>query len=174
MFDNIGKKIMALTKIVCTVGITLSVILGIVLIVGDMIGIGIAAAILLSLACWLGSFMLYAFGQLIDDTHVMRHILEKGVNASYVSPQNLQSGGESDDYFSRLGRMGSLRQSSYASAPAPEPTPAPAPSPAPTPTPAPKPANPVDDHWICECGTRNSATSRSCSICYTPRPSKKK
>ena len=161
MFDNIGKKIMALTKIVCTAGITLSVILGIILIVGDMIGVGIAAAILLSLACWLGSFMLYAFGQLIDDTHAIREFLgnKKSETKAPIATVN-----EANDLSSKLSRIGSLSKSSYT----------PAPAPAPEFNPASKAESAVDETWICECGTRNSPTARSCSICYTPRPSKKK
>lgn len=71
MFDAIGAKIKGLTKLICWVGIIASVISG-----GAMLSnrytatIGIIVMILGSLLSWVGSFLLYGFGELIDQ--VMR------------------------------------------------------------------------------------------------------
>ena len=83
MFDNIGGKIKGLAKFFCWLGIIASFIGGIAVIamgvrVGsyyyssgvDAITIlsGIAIIILGSLISWIGSFLLYGFGQLIDNS----------------------------------------------------------------------------------------------------------
>ena len=90
MFDNIGSKIMKLAKILCWVGIMLSVISGIVLMAaggsvssyssygysrssGGGVVAGILTIILGSLASWIGSFFTYGFGQLIENTDAIRY-----------------------------------------------------------------------------------------------------
>ena len=80
MFDNIGRKIKMLAQILCWIGIVSSVIAGFVLIIKGMMssrdsifaGIGFGVMIVGSLFSWIGSFFLYGFGQLIDDTQAMR------------------------------------------------------------------------------------------------------
>ncbi|MBR4425575.1 MAG: hypothetical protein IKS66_06490 [Oscillospiraceae bacterium] len=75
MFDNIGGKIKALAKIICYIGIGIAVITGIVLMatLGDVLDsgflaflVGLVAIALGILAAWVGSFVLYGYGELID------------------------------------------------------------------------------------------------------------
>ena len=76
MFDNIGKKIKGFAKLVCWIGIIASCIVGLVLLIvganmyaGEMfILMGLCVAAIGSLLSWLGSFMTYGFGELIDKT----------------------------------------------------------------------------------------------------------
>ena len=78
MFTNIGKKIKILAMVVCWVGIAFSVISAIVTIVlaaqsyghlaGQLIAVGVVMLILGPLFSWIGSFVLYGFGELIDKT----------------------------------------------------------------------------------------------------------
>ena len=81
MFTDIGRKIKGYAKAVCLVGVILSVILGISTIVGGAkllehsvtedqgitaIVSGCLTIVGGALASWVGSFLLYGFGELID------------------------------------------------------------------------------------------------------------
>ena len=69
MFENISDKIKTLAKITTIVGIAFSIIFGLCfLIVLNQILLGLAIAVLGSLASWVGSFVLYGFGELIENT----------------------------------------------------------------------------------------------------------
>lgn len=86
MFDNIGSKIMKLAKVICWLGIIISVISGITIIAGgasvsrSYYGIGAGGSVLAgiltivlgSLLSWIGSFFTYGFGQLIENTDYIR------------------------------------------------------------------------------------------------------
>lgn len=73
MFQNIGEKIKMLAKVVCWVGIVGCVIGGIVLCAAGaglgndelMIGLGVVLMLAGPLASWIGSFVLYGYGELI-------------------------------------------------------------------------------------------------------------
>ena len=70
MFSNIGSKIKALATVCTWVGIILSFIAGIVLISMDeqLIFPGLLIMIGGSLLSWLSSFILYGFGQLVENS----------------------------------------------------------------------------------------------------------
>ena len=99
MFDNIGAKIMKLAKILCWIGIVLSVISGIVLMAGGANtisyydtygnrtstrtstgGVGVLGGILVivlgCLGSWIGSFFTYGFGQQIDNSEKIKESLQ--------------------------------------------------------------------------------------------------
>lgn len=75
MFSNIGRKIKALAKVVCWIGIIGSIIGGISFFVaageaysdgGTYVAAGFVVIIVGALLSWLGSFFTYGFGELID------------------------------------------------------------------------------------------------------------
>lgn len=68
MFENISDKIKTLAKITTIVGIAFFIICGLILIVSNQILSGLIIAVLGSLASWVGSFVLYGFGELIENT----------------------------------------------------------------------------------------------------------
>ena len=81
MFDNIGGKIKGLAKFICWVGIIASVILGIVLISNassgwgeykytnsEMVVEGIICIVGGSILSWVGSFAMYGFGELVENS----------------------------------------------------------------------------------------------------------
>ena len=75
MFNNIGSKIKSLAKVICWLGIIISVITGIIGIINgteQFTVSGIITIIFGSLASWLGSFFAYGFGQLIENTDEIR------------------------------------------------------------------------------------------------------
>ena len=67
MFDNIGEKIKTLAKVLCWVGIGLSVIIGI-----NAMDYSASSGVLIifigSLISWVSSFFSYGFGELIERT----------------------------------------------------------------------------------------------------------
>lgn len=87
MFSNIGGKIKLLSKILCWVGIALSIILGVVILTsgetvrvtlnGDLVSTSnVPAGIIMivggSLLSWISSLFAYGFGQLIENTDSIR------------------------------------------------------------------------------------------------------
>ncbi len=80
MFDNIGSKIMKLAKVLCWIGIILSIIYGIIIMAagnrsyngGGGVLAGLLVIVIGCLASWVGSFFAYGFGQLIEDTQEIR------------------------------------------------------------------------------------------------------
>lgn len=85
MFKNIGGKIKGLAKVICYVGIAISVIAGIFMIGfgsspynGDtMIVMGCVVMIVGSLVSWIDSFFAYGFGELIENTTVIAELAAK-------------------------------------------------------------------------------------------------
>ena len=76
MFNNIGRKIKTFAKVMCWIGIIVSVVAGLVMIVSSFSGYaatagivsGILTAVLGSLFSWVGSFMMVGFGELVENT----------------------------------------------------------------------------------------------------------
>ena len=75
MFNNIGNKIKTLAKVICWFGIVLSTLLGLyysnVLATKNFLGgiiLFFVYSIIGSLLSWIGSFILYGFGELIANT----------------------------------------------------------------------------------------------------------
>ena len=73
MFSNIGGKIKIVSQCICWFGITLSLFFGLVTILSDerLILSGILIIICGFLASWIGSFMTYGFGQLIENSDIL-------------------------------------------------------------------------------------------------------
>lgn len=78
MFDNIGKKIKSLAKVLCWIGIIAYVIIAIILFILSeevfwrepelCITLGFIFLIVGPLMSWINSFFMYGFGELIDKT----------------------------------------------------------------------------------------------------------
>ena len=85
MFDNIGGKIKGLANTLCWIGIIASIIGGIGMFVAaantswqyqsTYITMGVVIITVGSLVSWVGSFMLYGFGELIDRANSIDHKL---------------------------------------------------------------------------------------------------
>ena len=92
MWSNIGHKIQVLAKVICWIGIVLSVIAGIAIIAGGSAVrsygysyntgsstlIGILTIVLGALGSWLGSLTLYGFGEPIERTVSIDYKLSAG------------------------------------------------------------------------------------------------
>ena len=87
MHNNIGQKIQTLAKVIMWIGIVTSIGMGVVIMAntytytyGTMysgVGNGVVAGIFVMIAgvisSWVGSFLLYGFGQLIINTDSLRN-----------------------------------------------------------------------------------------------------
>ena len=71
MFDNIGGKIKSLAMFFCCIGVIVSFVFGIVLITKKFFLWGILVIIIGSLMSWIGSWVLYGFGQLIENSDIL-------------------------------------------------------------------------------------------------------
>ena len=75
MFNNIGRKIKTLAKVITGIGITASIIYGAVVVRLSNSPIfimqGLIIMIVGSLISWLSSMALYGFGQLIENTDIL-------------------------------------------------------------------------------------------------------
>lgn len=82
MFNEIGKKIKKLAFILCVICIGLCIIGGIYIVIlgGEedslFILIGLAVAVVGSLLAWIGSFLLYGYGELIDNTTNIKELIQ--------------------------------------------------------------------------------------------------
>lgn len=85
MFDNIGGKIKILAQVLCWIGIIASVSFGFVFVVeGYYTAFGaILMMVLGSLGSWIGSFVLYGFGQLVENSDILVDILYDGDEEEY-------------------------------------------------------------------------------------------
>lgn len=88
MFSNIGEKIKKLSKIVCWIGMIGCVIVGIIMLLltderefwdrkDELIISGIVWIVVGPLASWIGSFLLYGFGELISSQKNSEKYLEQ-------------------------------------------------------------------------------------------------
>ena len=112
MFNNIGGKIKALAEVECGLGISISVIGGIILIGRGMesnsgeilVIIGVTTLILGPLSSWLGSFVLYGFGELIEtNAEIARNSIKGTTSDSLTSRMvNDEKGATSDSLTSRI------------------------------------------------------------------------
>lgn len=82
MFTNIGGKIKTLAKVLCWIGIVASLIGCIVISIGSnsrnsTVLIGLAVLIAGCIGSWVGSFFIYGFGELIQETTCSRMMFQQ-------------------------------------------------------------------------------------------------
>lgn len=77
MFTNIGSKIKGATKVFCWLLIALFVIIGVALLVSDAVLNGIIVLIAGPLATWVSSFVLYGFGELVENSCIQTNLMIK-------------------------------------------------------------------------------------------------
>ena len=93
MYDNIGEKIKLLAKIVFILEAIVAVIAGIALLATDD---SFAFVGLLTLFCgpiiaWVGSWILYGFGVLVEDVHIIRNGEATTVEATTVEATTVEA-----------------------------------------------------------------------------------
>ena len=72
MFNDVGKKLMSLAQIIAAIVIALGCVVGLsLLMLTENAFMGFIIIVLGVLWGWLSGVLLYAFGQLVDDTHTI-------------------------------------------------------------------------------------------------------
>ena len=71
MYDDIGEKIKGLAKVMFIVGAIAAVIGGLVLLVDKFLAIGLLTLFLGPVVAWVYSWLLYGFGELIDNACII-------------------------------------------------------------------------------------------------------
>ena len=74
MFENIGEKLKGLAVFLCWGGIVSSVIGGISLMIRALILAGLLTAVLGSLCSWISSWVIYAIGEIAENTEATRQV----------------------------------------------------------------------------------------------------
>ena len=92
MFENIGGKIKKLAKICTGIGIVFSVIAGIVTMFQSFFT-GLLIAAIGALASWVGSFLLYGFGELVENSQILagKDLKQKSGEEKSVGTQDVAS-----------------------------------------------------------------------------------
>lgn len=111
MFNNIGGKIKTLASLLAWLGIIASFILGFVLLSIDdsMIPIGVIVIVVGSLISWIGSFLFYGFGELIEKVCIIEERLT--LHPQKQSVQETQS--LRDDALLELLKKGVISEDEY-------------------------------------------------------------
>ena len=76
MFENIGGKIKTLATTITWVGIIGFVILGILIMDTSSIAAGLLIALFGSLLSWISSWLLYALGELVENSQRQTELLQ--------------------------------------------------------------------------------------------------
>lgn len=88
MFSNIGGKIKTLATVITVIGIIASIIVGFVLMAAlEKKGIGLLVMAIGSLSSWIGSFLLYGFGEIIELLSDIKTELQYNNGTEMVTPK---------------------------------------------------------------------------------------
>lgn len=68
MFKNIGGKIKTLASVITCAFIILSIVSGVLIMVNDLVLVGILVMLVGFLLSWVSSFILYGYGQMIENS----------------------------------------------------------------------------------------------------------
>ena len=88
MFDNIGTKIKNLATIITVLGAIVSFISGIIVMVIISWWLGLIIIVCGCLFCWIGSFFVYGFGEIIDKLNDISNDLTDKKRLSVASVRN--------------------------------------------------------------------------------------
>lgn len=89
MYNEIGKKIKTLAKVLTIFGIVASIIYGIVLLALGQTVAGIIYILIMPFLAWAGSFVLYGFGELVEKVcNIEKNIRQRYPDQDADSEQN--------------------------------------------------------------------------------------
>ena len=81
MFFNIGNKIKVLAMVTTIIGIIFSIIFGIIIMIENFF-LGLISMLICGVSSWVGSFMIYGFGELIECAQRIARNTRPSVNTS--------------------------------------------------------------------------------------------
>ena len=71
MFENVGEKIKTVAKVVCWIGIIISAVYGLISFAENGHIMSLIIWALGALLSWIGSFVMYGFGQLVVNSDII-------------------------------------------------------------------------------------------------------
>ena len=89
MFDNIGEKIKGLAKVMFIIMSIISIVVGLVVLAEELIGLSLFLIFICPILSWIGSWILYGFGELITNTSEIKDSL---VDISYNTEKMYNAG----------------------------------------------------------------------------------
>ncbi len=95
MFDNIGGKIKDQARSSCYLGIVISMLLGAMLLLsgqGILMILGLLIAVAGSLVSWQSSFVLYGFGEMVENSDILAGRIQ-GKEPKAAAPSGQNAGG---------------------------------------------------------------------------------
>ena len=148
MFDNIGGKIKTLAAVLCYIGIIASLMIAIVLWTQNSyhnatVALGFGVLIGGCIGSWVGSFFMYGFGELIEETTLTRQINQQILQRLGGADEKERSG-SAPVRDVPVAFTNPTRQSKVA----------------------PIHTTVTSGGWMCKkCGTRNGSNDISCKDC---------
>ena len=109
MYDNIGKKIKLLARIITIIAVIASIIAGIILMALEQYW-GIIFIILFPFVLWVSSFILYGFGELIDNTCDIERNIGRGI---YKSAVQIKQDDKKNKMLEKLRSEGLISEEEY-------------------------------------------------------------
>lgn len=98
MFNNIGNKIKTYAEVVSWIGIIACIILGVISIIAGIasetvgpIITGVLVALIGSLSCWIAAFVLYGFGQLVENSDILVKTLAPNYREDITDTEKLKN-----------------------------------------------------------------------------------
>lgn len=97
MYRNIGGKIKTLSVVIALIGVIGSFIAGMVVLSQDAVGVGLCVILVGSLLSWIGSFALYGFGEMIENSAKTAENSARILNLMGGTPFTFDDEEEEDD-----------------------------------------------------------------------------
>jgi hypothetical protein len=94
MFNNISSKIKKLAKVLCWIGIIAACFCALSYFSAEQFFLGIAIGLLGSVLSWVGCFVLYGFGQLIENSYEILDEIKKSNRLKKLSTET-----DSKEYY---------------------------------------------------------------------------
>ena len=117
MFDNIGKKLKGLAKWTFIVEAIAAIIGGIIVIVEEDEVIGLLLLFLGPVIAWISSWVLYAFGELVDKAcDIERNMRNRNVNVAIKSDAQTQKDNKRIAKLEKLRAEGLITEEEFQEA----------------------------------------------------------
>lgn len=101
MFDNIGTKIKNVVKVVLVIGVILEVAAAIICFAEEYVLLGFVFLLVCPILSWLGTWLTYAFGELVENVNTITKLLKHKIVEKQKSNMEMvvNSSEISDDTF---------------------------------------------------------------------------
>ncbi len=110
MFKSIGGKIKTLAGAITCIEIILSIVLGIILMTNDLVLVGVLAILVGFLFSWVSTFILYGFGQMVENSDKLVAVERMKLDAKI---DELQTKADKADELAKWNKAGFLTDDEF-------------------------------------------------------------